>query len=201
MRSKTEAKLQQIVAAATRLFIGQGLDGTSMSEIAAAVGGSKATLYNYFPSKEKLFTEVMLQAAEKLKGRIFDVLDTPMPVKEKLQKFAKEYLAFLMSPEMLEIRRTILSEVHKLAVGPEIYERGIKKKWGHMATALEKAMNDGEIKKADPWTATMQFRALLEINMYDSNVFCRRPYIMNTEEIQQTVNDTVALFFSYYEIK
>ena len=35
-----------------------------MSEICTRLGGSKATLYNYFPSKEALFLEVMFQASE-----------------------------------------------------------------------------------------------------------------------------------------
>ena len=36
-----------------------GYERTSMSEIAARLGGSKATLYSYFPSKEELFFGVV----------------------------------------------------------------------------------------------------------------------------------------------
>ena len=35
-----------------------------MSEITAEVGGSKATIYSHFPSKEELFVECMMAAAE-----------------------------------------------------------------------------------------------------------------------------------------
>ena len=42
----------------------QGFDKTSVSEITAEVGGSKATIYSHFPSKEELFVECMLAAAE-----------------------------------------------------------------------------------------------------------------------------------------
>ena len=46
-------------------YLGElGFERTSMSEICTRLGGSKATLYNYFASKEALFLEVMFQASE-----------------------------------------------------------------------------------------------------------------------------------------
>ena len=35
-----------------------------MAEITSQVGGSKATLYSHFPSKEELFVECMMAAVE-----------------------------------------------------------------------------------------------------------------------------------------
>ena len=61
MKTKTEAKRQAILKAAAEVFRKVGFERASMSEIRARIGGSKATLYNYFPSKEKLFFEVMYQ--------------------------------------------------------------------------------------------------------------------------------------------
>ena len=54
MRVKTEAKRQHIVDVAAQAFRELGFEGASMAEICARVGGSKATLYNYFASKEEL---------------------------------------------------------------------------------------------------------------------------------------------------
>ncbi|MCD4482957.1 TetR/AcrR family transcriptional regulator, partial [Chromobacterium vaccinii] len=59
MRTKSENKRQGLVAAATEVFVERGYEAASMSEISARAGGSKATLYNYFPSKEALFLDVM----------------------------------------------------------------------------------------------------------------------------------------------
>ena len=44
-----------------------GYQGTSMSRIAAAVGGSKGTLYSYFQNKEELFAAYM-EARVHLRG-------------------------------------------------------------------------------------------------------------------------------------
>ena len=64
MRTKTEEKRQAILDVAAATFGELGFERTSMSEICARLGGSKATIYNYFPSKEALFVEVMFQASE-----------------------------------------------------------------------------------------------------------------------------------------
>ena len=59
MRVKTEERRQAIIEVAREAFTAQGFENTSMAEIASRVGGSKATLYNYFSSKEELFAAVI----------------------------------------------------------------------------------------------------------------------------------------------
>ena len=61
---KPEEKRQAILDVAAQAFRELGFERTSMSEIRARVGGSKETLYHYFPSKEILFFEVMSRSTE-----------------------------------------------------------------------------------------------------------------------------------------
>ncbi|MCM3923860.1 TetR/AcrR family transcriptional regulator [Frankia sp. AiPs1] len=49
----------RIVTAALDLFESQGFHGTSVDEIATAAGVSRATLYQYFESKETIFVELL----------------------------------------------------------------------------------------------------------------------------------------------
>lgn len=44
---------------ALRLFLEHGFNGVSMDQLVAAAGGSKATLYRYFDSKERLFEAII----------------------------------------------------------------------------------------------------------------------------------------------
>ena len=62
MRVKTDAKRQTILEAAAEVFRVQGFAGASMTAVAERAGGSKATLYRYFDSKEDVFIAVMLDA-------------------------------------------------------------------------------------------------------------------------------------------
>ena len=49
-----EAMQQRILDTAGRLFYGQGIRAVGVDTIAAEIGISKRTLYNYFPSKDEL---------------------------------------------------------------------------------------------------------------------------------------------------
>ena len=48
---------------ALRLFLQDGFNGVSMDQLVAEAGGSKATLYRYFPSKEALFEAIIDEVA------------------------------------------------------------------------------------------------------------------------------------------
>ena len=53
-----QAKRDEIVAAASSLFLSAGYDGASMGKIAAAAGLTPNTLYWYFGDKDELFVAV-----------------------------------------------------------------------------------------------------------------------------------------------
>ncbi|MFT3998253.1 MAG: helix-turn-helix domain-containing protein, partial [Asticcacaulis sp.] len=54
-RPDKDTRREAILDVASRIFLEEGFDAASMSAIAARVGGSKGTLYNYFKNKEELF--------------------------------------------------------------------------------------------------------------------------------------------------
>ena len=57
---------QRILAAATALFYEKGYHGTSMREVAAAVGIKAGSLYNHFPGKEELLFRIARGTMEEL---------------------------------------------------------------------------------------------------------------------------------------
>lgn len=54
----------EIIAKATAAFVAQGYSGTSMSDLARAVGIQKASLYHHFPSKDALFVACVTEGYE-----------------------------------------------------------------------------------------------------------------------------------------
>lgn len=75
MKKKTDARRQAILDVAAQAFQELGFERTSMSGICARVGGSKATLYNYFPSKEELFFEVIFLSVEAEFDAVHNAID------------------------------------------------------------------------------------------------------------------------------
>jgi AcrR family transcriptional regulator len=59
--SAKEAMQERILETADRLFYGQGIRATGVDTIAAEIGISKRTLYNYFPSKDALIAAYLLR--------------------------------------------------------------------------------------------------------------------------------------------
>ncbi|HLY77858.1 MAG TPA: TetR/AcrR family transcriptional regulator, partial [Caulobacteraceae bacterium] len=55
-RLDRDARRELILDVAQEVFLEEGFANASMSTIAARLGGSKGTLYNYFKSKDELFT-------------------------------------------------------------------------------------------------------------------------------------------------
>lgn len=65
---------ENIVSAASALFMERGIAATSMDDIAKAAGYSKATLYVYFENKEEIVGILVLNSMKKLDGYIFSAL-------------------------------------------------------------------------------------------------------------------------------
>lgn len=59
--SRGEQSRQQIIQAATHLFIRQGYHGTSMRQVAQEAGIALGGIYNHFPSKEALFVAILME--------------------------------------------------------------------------------------------------------------------------------------------
>ncbi|MES2917128.1 MAG: helix-turn-helix domain-containing protein, partial [Pseudomonadota bacterium] len=54
-----DAKRDEIVAAARRLFVDEGFDATAMSRLATAAGVAPNTIYWYFKDKDEVLVAVL----------------------------------------------------------------------------------------------------------------------------------------------
>jgi AcrR family transcriptional regulator len=60
----------EICRAAAQIFHDRGFDATSVSDIARALGMTKAGLYHYFSSKEALLFEIMMFGLERVRDEV-----------------------------------------------------------------------------------------------------------------------------------
>jgi len=163
MRVKTEAKREAILAAASEAFLASGFEGASMSGIAGRVGGSKATLYGYFKSKDELFIAVINDAASKQFRPIFAALDRDThALPEALQRFGESTLEFLCTEAAIQMQRAIIAEAGRSDIGLRFFEMGPQKARHDLAHFLEGQMALGRLRRADPLLVAIQLIALLE---------------------------------------
>lgn len=172
MRVRTEAKRDAILEAASQVFLEQGFEGASMAEIAARVGGSKATLYGYFGSKEDLFVEVMHGAALRHFEPIFAALQNDSDdVALALQRFGERAMAVLCQEKAIQARRAIIAESGRSDIGLRFYEGGPKKGTLELAGYLTLQMDKGRLRKSDPTVAAHHLMALLDSETITPRIF------------------------------
>jgi AcrR family transcriptional regulator len=165
MRTKSELKRQSILTEAAAAFRELGVEGTSMSEIAARVGGSKATLYSYFSSKEELVLEILLAIGEQHGKTAFAVLREASDSRAGLKAFGVAYLQFITDPNTVAIARLAIAQADRTDLGRQFYERGPASFVRDIASYLQELVDKGVL--ADRNTTTMAFHLK---GLYESEI-------------------------------
>ncbi len=172
MRVKTEDRRQAILHAAMEVFRDGGYERASMAEIAARVGGSKATLYGYFASKEELYTAAMLDSAREEAIKLERMLDTShASITVVLEEFGKSYLYFVTSPDIVAKKRSIFGQGGSSSVGAMLYAGGPKQTLGKLADYIASQVQAGVLRQADPVMAALHLQGLLEAGIVEPSLF------------------------------
>ncbi len=82
-----DSKVTAIIEAARVRFAHYGLSKTTMNEVASDIGMSKASLYYYFPDKERIFIAVVQQEIAEFVKAVEQLIERPSKPSFKLKKF------------------------------------------------------------------------------------------------------------------
>lgn len=86
----------QLLETAVRLFLERGYGGTTIDDIAAAAGMSRASFYTYFPSKREILLLAGVRSNRARTLAISTIADIPDRwTLDDLKAWARAYLAFL----------------------------------------------------------------------------------------------------------
>jgi TetR/AcrR family transcriptional regulator, mexJK operon transcriptional repressor len=166
-----DPKRQAYIDAAQRLFFAHGYGGTSMNAIAAAVGGSKTTLWNLFPSKLALF-EAVVEAIVAEYGTALTVdLDSAPDVETGLIRMGDSIMETVLSEQVTGLHRLIMGEAARVPeLGRVMYERGPGPGMARFADWLEQQMRAGKLKPSDPAVASRQFSGMCRAGVVDRSL-------------------------------
>lgn len=110
-------KKKAIQRAALELFLQQGFSKTSMEMIKDRAGVAKQTLYNYYPSKEQLFIDMIRLQVDKVVGQIWEIKLDQLhfsefsQVEQFFRKFATAMIQVLAKPSYLNLLLVLFSEI------------------------------------------------------------------------------------------
>lgn len=99
-----------IVETARRAFLDHGYSATSMSAIADELGGSKATLWSHFASKEELFIAVVDAQVALFASAMEDALEGGPFSTAVLRRYCQRFLSMLMQPDAVALFRVIMGD-------------------------------------------------------------------------------------------
>jgi AcrR family transcriptional regulator len=186
-----------IIKAASDAFIEFGYEKTSMSTIAERLGGSKATLYSYFKSKEELLLAVLDNEIDTNAGAILGTAMGEPDTRKALTIVGTGYLMQRLSVRPTRYFRMVSGQAGDSAVGSHFWNNILKQAWMLMCTKMKQYMDEGRLRQADPWDATMHFKGLLEFDLLERRLLgdIRKP---DPAVIKQTTAKAVDVFLHYY---
>lgn len=201
MKVRTDAKRDEILEVAGAVFLELGYERTSMAEIAVRVGGSKATLYGYFPSKDALFLAIAQRLAERYVLPALARLEesTEVDVRSALRVFAEQFLAFVSSTEAVATHRIIISHAAHSDMGRGFFELGPQRGIEALTRYLSGAMSRGQIRKADASVAAIHLFALLTHGEMWQHYFMHEPPTITRPQIKRIVERALDAFLNGYQ--
>lgn len=196
MRVKTDAKRREIVATAWEVFRAKGFEGASMSDVADRLGGSKATLYRYYSSKEELFAAALEQALTAQSDEAYERVSREADLRARLLEFAETYLKFRLTPEMIGVHRLMIASAERSDLSAVLRAQFIEPNWKRFAAVIEREMACGRLRKADPYLASIHFRGLVEADVLERRLNGER--LVTNAQVHTAVQQGVDAFLRAY---
>jgi AcrR family transcriptional regulator len=136
----------RILDGARRAFLERGLDGASIDEIARIARAGKPTIYARFPSKEALFTAVVMQdVAANIAG--FGVhTPTGATIEERLENLAVTILERILVSDAIRLMRVAIAEARRFPnLANSVYQMARERGAEATARLLGEAAHSGDL--------------------------------------------------------
>lgn len=172
LSKRDDRRHETILEIARDVFMTNGYAATSMSAIAARLGGSKGTLYNYFKSKEELFSAVMGKECAGLAASLFENLPPDGDLEARLTHFGRVILSRLLSEGPVRLQRIIVAETERFPeIGVAFYESGLRQILERLSAYIAADIAAGRLREAEPRIAATQFKDLVLSNIYQQKLW------------------------------
>ncbi|HET9161747.1 MAG TPA: TetR/AcrR family transcriptional regulator [Caulobacteraceae bacterium] len=177
-RLNRDERRDSILDVARECFLRDGYAGCSMSTIAATLGGSKGTLYNYFRSKEELFDAFVRRTCARFAEAMSGAPPIETDLREHLVHLARAFLDHLMSGDAIAVQRLVIGEGGRFPeLGRIFYEAGPLVFMERMSAELSPLIDAGVLRRADPKQMSFHFKDLVLSGLYQPTIWgvCETP--------------------------
>ncbi|MGL5996375.1 MAG: TetR/AcrR family transcriptional regulator [Pseudomonas proteolytica] len=195
----TDRKREAIVAAAIAEFRDNGFEVTSMDKIAATAGVSKRTVYNHFPSKEELFTEILHKLWASSVAQLDVNYCSQQPLRDQLRVLLQAKMKMMSDANFLDLARVaIAATIHSPERAQDIVNRLSEREEG-FTLWVRAAQEDGRLKPVDPCFAAHQVQSLLKAFAFWPQITLGQP-TLDAATQANVIESAMDLFLAGYEI-
>jgi AcrR family transcriptional regulator len=110
--SEAEARVQELVEVAARLFMSKGYSKVSLEMIAREARVAVRTIYVKFGGKAGLFKAILLRGREHYFSSMEDLASSQRPMREVLVDFGHRFNKLLTSQAVVNLHRMVIAEAH-----------------------------------------------------------------------------------------
>ena len=166
---KKQRTRQQISDVATSLFVVRGFDHVKVSEIAAIVGVSEKTVYNYFPTKESLVFDRADEGIARVAAALRERRPGESPTKAMMRALSDDMDDLDDLPEQLYVFFPLFAEM--VAATPSLRAARLDLQNRLVEVATEELATFAEVDPRDPepQIAARAMVALFDLS-YDSRM-------------------------------
>lgn len=190
---------QAILDAALDLFAENGYFGTSLRDVASAVGVRESALYNYFAGKEALF-DALLDAHQTTKReRLAPLADGPIKDgRTLLVQLAQSTLDSYVEPREEKLFRILMSDGIRLA---KVGRLNLHERMGHgrerMLDIMSRLIREGWLRRADVNVLSLAFLSPLivwrQLHAIDATLpMIKQPRVFARQHVDQFLSGAAA---------
>ena len=197
--TRRDQRRDAIIAAAREAFFRNGYAGTAMSSVAAELGGSKTTLWSYFPSKQDLFTAVIDDLVERYGEALQTALTPGADMAVTLRRFAIALMHTVLSPPIVAMHRLVMGEAGRFPeLGQLLHARGPGRGKARLADYFESQIALGRMRPVDTLRAANHFSGLCQSGCVQRHMLGDQA-IPEDAEIQADVDEALDIFLRAYQ--
>jgi AcrR family transcriptional regulator len=194
-----EQRRLALLKVAQEVFLERGYEGTSIEEIMARVGGSKASLYSYFGSKEGLFFEIMIAQTNVFMNELKLPEIADQHPEKTLRRVGISFLKAILDERRRGLFRIMIAEAARLPqeLVQRFYDFGPQRGRKALADYLKLQHKAGRLRVANNEQAAAQFFELIKGQPHSRALLGLAPFTSGNT-LERHVDSAVSLFLHGY---
>mgnify|MGYP003582316872 CR=1 FL=1 len=195
---RKEKRRDAIMKAAYELFLEEGYSTVSMTEIIRRSGGSLATAYALFESKQGLLRALIEQRTAMFHQAIEYTAVTSGPPEKALKKAARQFMDIMLEPGTIAMLRIIVTESQNDAYFRESFKtRSSDSSSIILSRAFQRWHDDGLLDVDNPVQAAETFFALL-LHKIQMAALCCVDVSMTDADLESHIDHAIRMIWCRY---